>query len=71
MSASNQSIGLRADSMPRLMQKIATEPHPSVRTLRPDLSPCVDFIINRALAKDAAAAAKRAANSAGVGGVTS
>jgi eukaryotic-like serine/threonine-protein kinase len=46
-------LPFRAESMPRLMQKIATEPHASVRLVRPELPECVDSIINRALAKDA------------------
>jgi serine/threonine-protein kinase len=46
-------LPFRAESMPRLMQKIATEPHASVRVLRPELPECVDAIFERALAKSA------------------
>jgi serine/threonine-protein kinase len=46
-------LPFRADSMPRLMQKIATEPHNSIRTIRPDLPPELETIIDRALAKSA------------------
>lgn len=42
----------RADSIPKLMQKIAHERHESVRALRDDLPPCVDELFDRALAKD-------------------
>ncbi|HEY7642203.1 MAG TPA: serine/threonine-protein kinase [Steroidobacteraceae bacterium] len=46
-------LPFRAESMPRLMQKIATEPHASVRLVRPELPECIDPIIARALAKSA------------------
>jgi serine/threonine-protein kinase len=46
-------LPFRAESMPRLMQKIATEPHASVRLIRPELPESIDGIIDRALAKDA------------------
>jgi serine/threonine protein kinase len=46
-------LPFRADSMPRLMQKIATEPHSSIRLIRPDLPPEIDGIIDRALSKSA------------------
>lgn len=46
-------LPFRAESMPRLMHKIATEPHASVRLIRPELPACIDAIIDRALAKDA------------------
>src|SRR5690606_8174154 len=42
----------RADSIPRLMQKIAHERHPSVREARDDLPACIDGVLDRALAKD-------------------
>lgn len=42
----------RADSIPRLMQKIAHERHPSVREVRDDLPACIDSVLDRALAKD-------------------
>jgi len=35
------------------MQKIATEPHASVRLVRPELPECIDPILTRALAKSA------------------
>lgn len=44
-------LPFRAESMPRLMQKIATEPHASVRLVRPELPECIDPILTRALAK--------------------
>ncbi|WP_116808575.1 CHASE2 domain-containing serine/threonine-protein kinase [Steroidobacter cummioxidans] len=46
-------LPFRADSMPRLMQKIATEPHTPIRTIRPDLPAEVETIIDRALSKSA------------------
>jgi serine/threonine-protein kinase len=46
-------LPFRAESMPRLMQKIATEPHASVRLIRPELPEGIDPIIDRVLAKDA------------------
>lgn len=46
-------LPFRADSMPRLMQKIATEPHAPVRTIRPDLPQEIEAIIDRALSKSA------------------
>ena len=39
--------------MPRLMQKIATEPHAPMRLVRPELPECIEPIIDRALAKSA------------------
>jgi serine/threonine-protein kinase len=44
----------RADSIPRLMQKIAHERHEPVRSLREDLPACVDALLDRALAKNPA-----------------
>jgi eukaryotic-like serine/threonine-protein kinase len=41
-----------ADSMTGLMQQIAEAPHPPLRAFRPDLPPCVESIIDRALAKN-------------------
>jgi serine/threonine-protein kinase len=38
--------------MPRLMHKIATEPHVPIRTLRKDLPPCTEALIDKTLAKD-------------------
>ena len=46
-------LPFRAESMPRLMQKIATEPHAAVRILRPELPECIDPIIERVLSKSA------------------
>lgn len=47
-------LPFRADSMPALMLKIAHEPHPPVRLLRPDLPAGLDAFFDRALAKDPA-----------------
>ncbi len=38
--------------MARLMFKIANEPHPDIRTSRPDVPHCLAVTIDRALAKD-------------------
>jgi eukaryotic-like serine/threonine-protein kinase len=46
-------LPFRAESMPRLMQKIATEPHASVRLIRPELPERIDAVIDRTLAKSA------------------
>jgi serine/threonine-protein kinase len=46
-------LPFRADSMPRLMQKIATEPHAPIRLIRPELPPAIETIIDRALSKSA------------------
>jgi serine/threonine-protein kinase len=48
-------LPFRADSMPTLMLKIAHEPHPPIRTLRPGLPAGLDEFFDRALAKDPAA----------------
>jgi serine/threonine-protein kinase len=48
-------LPFRADSMPALMLKIAHEPHPPIRTLRPGLPADLDAFFERALAKDPAA----------------
>ncbi len=45
-------LPFRADSMTGLMDKIANAPHPPLRTIRPDLPPCVGLIVDRALEKD-------------------
>ena len=37
--------------MPALMLKIAHEPHPRIRTIRPDLPAGLDEVFDRALAK--------------------
>jgi serine/threonine-protein kinase len=47
-------LPFRADSMTGLMDKISNAPHPPLRTIRPDLPPCVGLIVDRALAKDQA-----------------
>ena len=44
-------LPFRADSMPALMIKIAHEPHPPIRALRPDLPAGLDALFDRALAK--------------------
>jgi len=44
-------LPFRADSMPTLMLRIAQEPHPPIRTLRPGLPTGVDDLFERALAK--------------------
>lgn len=44
-------LPFRAGSMTQLMHKIASEPHPPIRTVRPELPPCVDTILDRTLAK--------------------
>lgn len=45
-------LPFRADSMPSLMQRIVAEPHPPLRTIRPDLPQALSEIIDRALQKD-------------------
>jgi hypothetical protein len=47
-------LPFRAESMAGLMEKIIHTPHPSLRTLRPDLPVCVAAIVDRALQKDPA-----------------
>ena len=42
----------RADSIPKLMDKIVNERHPVLSTMRDDLPPCVDDLFDRALAKN-------------------
>jgi eukaryotic-like serine/threonine-protein kinase len=44
----------RADSIPKLMDKIINEKHKPVCELRADLPACIDAIINKALAKNPA-----------------
>lgn len=44
----------RADSIPKLMDKIMRENHRSVTELRSDIPPCIDKILETALAKDPA-----------------
>ncbi|MET0657904.1 MAG: serine/threonine-protein kinase [Steroidobacteraceae bacterium] len=45
-------LPFRADSMPRLMQKIATEPHAPINVARPDLPACIVGIIDKTLSKN-------------------
>ncbi len=45
-------LPFRADSMPSLMHRIAVEPHPPLRTIRPDLPDSLARIIDIALRKD-------------------
>ena len=47
-------LPFRADSMTGLMDKIANAPHPPLRSIRPDLPPCVSAIVDRALMKEQA-----------------
>jgi CHASE2 domain-containing sensor protein/tRNA A-37 threonylcarbamoyl transferase component Bud32 len=44
-------LPFRADSMTRLMHKIASEPHPPIHVLRPDVPVQVEEILKNALAK--------------------
>ncbi len=46
-------LPFRAESMPRLMQKIATEDHPPIRSVRPELPESIEPILNRVLSKSA------------------
>jgi serine/threonine-protein kinase len=46
-------LPFRADTMPRLMHKIATEPHAPIRSIRPELPEGLDAIFDRVLAKSA------------------
>ena len=45
-------LPFRADSMPSLMHRIVAEPHPPLRTIRPDLPKSLGEIIDIALRKD-------------------
>ena len=45
-------LPFRADSMPALMMKIALEPHPRIRAMRPDLPEGIDDVMDRLLAKE-------------------
>jgi serine/threonine-protein kinase len=47
-------LPFRADSMPGLMMCIVKDPHPPIRTLRPDLPAGLDAFLERALCKDPA-----------------
>jgi eukaryotic-like serine/threonine-protein kinase len=46
-------LPFRAESMPRLMHKIATEDHGPIRSVRPELPDSIEPILDRALAKSA------------------
>ena len=46
-------LPFRADSMTRLMHKIAIEPHVPLLSLRPELPELVEQVATRALAKSA------------------
>ena len=46
-------LPFRAESMPRLMHKIATEPHASIRLVCPELPASIDTVVDRVLAKAA------------------
>lgn len=54
----------QSDNPATLMFQIATEPHPSVLKIRPDLPPECEAIIDKALQKDAAQRYQRAAEMA-------
>ncbi len=45
-------LPFRADSLPSLMQRIVIEPHPPLRTIRPDLPAALGVIIDTALRKE-------------------
>ncbi len=47
-------LPFKSESMASLMFKIASEPHPDIIGLRPELPSCVGELINRLLAKEAA-----------------
>jgi serine/threonine-protein kinase len=44
----------QADTVPRLMERISQQPHRPLRDIRDDIPPCVDEILDRALAKNPA-----------------
>jgi serine/threonine-protein kinase len=44
-------LPFRSDSIPGLMHAIATQPHPPLRTIRPDLPPSLGEVLDRALHK--------------------
>ncbi len=46
-------LPFEGDSMAQLMFRIANEPHPDIRDLRPDVPDCLAAILDRALAKEA------------------
>ncbi|MBL8482964.1 MAG: CHASE2 domain-containing protein [Rhodocyclaceae bacterium] len=45
-------LPFEGESMAQLMFKIANEPHPDIRNLKPEVPDCLAAIIDRALAKD-------------------
>ncbi|MGQ0428802.1 MAG: serine/threonine-protein kinase [Gammaproteobacteria bacterium] len=45
-------LPFRSDSIPGLMQKISSEPHPPLRAIRPDLPASLAAVLDRALEKD-------------------
>jgi eukaryotic-like serine/threonine-protein kinase len=45
-------LPFRADSMPALMLKIAHEPHAPLASVRPDVPPALEEVLDRLLAKD-------------------
>lgn len=45
-------LPFEGESMAQLMFKIANEPHPDIRTVRPDMPDCLAAILDKALAKD-------------------
>jgi serine/threonine-protein kinase len=42
----------QADTVPKLMERISQQPHRPLRDIRDDIPPCVDEILDRALAKN-------------------
>lgn len=57
-------LPFRSDSMPALMQAIATRPHPPLSTIRPDLPASLAACLDRALQKNPAARFETAAEMA-------
>ncbi len=57
-------LPFRADSMTGLMNSIVNNPHPPLRTIRPDLPPSIGDIIDRALQKNPDARYQRASEMA-------
>jgi serine/threonine-protein kinase len=45
-------LPFQGESMTTLMYQIANEPHPNIKTLHPELPPCLRAVIDRALAKN-------------------
>jgi serine/threonine-protein kinase len=46
-------LPFEGESMAQLMFKIANQPHPDIRTIKPDLPDCLGGILDKALVKDA------------------